>query len=81
MIRKAFPAFIPVREKVVFALKTRAEKKKNVISFSEVRRVLSWYHFRKPEREELLYELKEEGIIRIVPFHGIVFRDADGATA
>lgn len=69
------------REKVLNALRTRAFRKNKIISFPEVRRVLSWYQYGKEERDELLYELQEEGLIRIIPFHGLILEDVERGTS
>lgn len=57
--------------KFLNALETRAFRRGDIISFPEVRRVLSWYRFRKENLEDLFNEFKRLGLIEIVPYHGI----------
>jgi hypothetical protein len=52
--------------------KIKLESRKEIIPFSLVfHRMCSGFSITKKECWELLYHLKEHGIIEIVPFHGI----------
>ena len=45
---------------------------KGLIRFPEVNKVLSWLlHCDKREREYLIFEMQQLGLIEIKPFHGI----------
>lgn len=61
--------------RLIHALRTRAFRKKKLISFPEVERVLSYWRFRKFQRDELLHSLEEAGQIRIISFQGIILEE------
>ncbi len=65
-----------VRRIFLQALRTRAYSKNKIIPFPEVKRILSWWRVQKQERDELLYDLKDEGFLEIIPFHGIRIKPA-----
>ena len=60
-----------VRSKLTRALKDRTYNKNGIIPFPEVSRVWSWWRVSKEERDELLYELQQDGYLRIIPYHGV----------
>ncbi|NJD54405.1 MAG: hypothetical protein FIB07_16270 [Candidatus Methanoperedens sp.] len=66
-----------VRRFFLQALRTRAYSKNKIISFPEVKRILSWWRVQKQERDELLYDLRDEGFLEIIPFHGIRIKPAE----
>jgi hypothetical protein len=61
-----------VHSKFLHALKTRAYNRNGIVSFPEVSRVSSWWGIRKHERDMLLYDLQQEGYLKIIPYHGIM---------
>jgi hypothetical protein len=59
------------RHKILLALETRGIWRNSILPFPEVKRVLSWFRLGKETRDELLHDLRERGIIEIIPYHGI----------
>ncbi len=68
-----------VRSKFLRALRTRTfcQGKTRIISFKEAGRVLSYYRVTKEEMHELLFEWQREGLVKIVPFHGVVLMEGE----
>lgn len=55
-------------------LRDRAYTNREVISFPEARRVLSWYRVGRYEFNELLNDWQRSGYIKIVPFRGLIIK-------
>jgi hypothetical protein len=64
-----------VRSKFLHALRNRTYQKNRIIPFPEISRILSWWRIRKEERDDILFELQEQGYLKIVPFHGVILRE------
>lgn len=61
-----------VHTKAVEMLEQHAEKKGNIIAFSEVRRILAWlYHLDRREAHKFIDDLAKTGLVIIVPYHGL----------
>lgn len=58
-----------------FAMENDKMIEKGIVSFPEVSRVLSWWRIRKHERDVLLYDLQQEGYLKIIPYHGIMLKE------
>lgn len=58
-------------------LRTRTYHKGRIIPFNEVERIWSWFRIRKDERDRLIFELQQEGILRVVPYQGIILQLED----
>ncbi len=62
-----------IHKKVLSVLEKHCYKDgKGLIRFPEVNKVLSWLlHCNKREREYLIFEMQQLGLIEVKPFHGI----------
>jgi hypothetical protein len=62
-----------IHKKVLSVLEKHCYKDgKGLIRFPEVNKVLSWLlHCNKSEREYLIFEMQQLGLIEVKPFHGI----------
>jgi len=61
-----------VQRKVLLYLSRCPKSRTGIISFKHVFKTLSWlFHLDKDEGWQFLRELREEGVIEIVPYRGI----------
>jgi len=61
--------------KFLNALGSRTYNKNGIIPFPEISRVLSWWRIRKEERDDILYNLQQEGYLKVVPFRGVILEE------
>lgn len=76
-------AKIDVRSKFLEVLRTRtySRGKARIVSFREAARALSYYRVKKDEMHELLYDLQQEGLVKIIPYHGFCWEEGAEARA
>ena len=67
--------------KIVQELNNRCPKSKGgIISFKDVKRTLSWmWHLDKDTAWGLMKELEGVGLLRIIPYHGVILQGGDDA--
>ncbi len=70
----------PPLSRIVHELTRRTYNRRGIIPFPEVNRVLGpVFHANKEARQEILFELRQQGLIEVVPFRGIkILGNSDG---